>query len=118
LTALKGCGLRLAVISNFDSRLDDLLRVLELDQFFEAIHISSRIGIAKPDAMIFINALNHHAVEPSAALHVGDSMREDALGAAAAGIHSVLLDRANKFFATEKVNRVSSLDQLVGLLGM
>lgn len=117
LTALNESGLRLAVISNFDSRLDDLLRALELSHFFEAVHISSRVGTAKPDARIFIEAVNRHAVEPGAALHVGDGLREDAEGAAAAGIQSVLLDRDNKFFATEMMNRINSLDQLVGLLG-
>jgi putative hydrolase of the HAD superfamily len=116
LTALKDSGMRLAVISNFDTRLEDLLRTLELDRFFDAVHISSRIGAAKPDVMIFKQVLNHHGVESHRALHVGDSLREDAEGAAGAGIHSLLLDRNSEFSGDRQVSRINSLYQLEVLL--
>ena len=94
LTELKNRGMRLAVISNFDSRLDDLLRDLEIDHFFDGIHISTRIGAAKPDSKIFHAALRSHQIEPKRALHIGDNLREDFEGASAAGLRAILLDRA------------------------
>ena len=116
LAALKEHGLRLGVISNFDSRLDDVLRALRLDHYFGAVHLSSREGAAKPDPAIFQAALAQNAIAPSQALHVGDSWREDAEGAAAVGIYPVLLDRRGRFTEADHLTRLTRLDQLVELL--
>jgi putative hydrolase of the HAD superfamily len=93
LAALKRCGVRLGVISNFDSRLYDVLRVCKLDGYFDSIHISTRVGAAKPNPAIFQAALSHHGIEPRQAWHVGDSLREDVEGALAAGLKAFLMDR-------------------------
>jgi putative hydrolase of the HAD superfamily len=116
LTALRQRGLRLGIISNFDSRLDDVLRALGLDHYFAAVHLSSREGAAKPDPAIFRAALNRHALAPGAALHIGDSLREDAEAAAAAGMLAVWLDRREVAAADTRLTRLTRLDQLVGLL--
>lgn len=93
LTELKRRGMKLGVISNFDSRLFDVLRACDLDNFFDSIHISTRVGAAKPDPAIFQAALNHHGIEPRQAWHVGDSLRADVEGAAAAGVKALLINR-------------------------
>ena len=116
LTELKQRGLRLGVISNFDSRLVDLLRVCELDPFFDSVHISTRVGAAKPDPAIFQAALDAHNIEPHQAWHIGDSLREDVEGAAAAGLQAVLLDRHRQPPDSEHVLHLTSLDQLPPLL--
>ncbi len=116
LEALKADGLRLAVISNFDSRIDDLLQAFKIDHYFGAVHISSRIGAAKPDPLIFHAALQHQAVEARHALHIGDSWREDVEGASAVGIKSILLDRNNDFADNPRAPRITNLYQLVELL--
>lgn len=115
LAALSERGLRLGVISNFDSRLFDLLRALKLDACFDSVHISARVGAAKPDPMIFRAALDHHSVESHQAMHVGDSWREDVEGAVAAGINAVLLDRENGFAENARLTRITRLDQLTEL---
>lgn len=85
-------GLRLAVVSNFDSRLDGLLAGLELAPWFDAVVVSSRAGAAKPSALPFRQALEQLALAPHQAWHVGDS-REDLDGARAAGLACLLLQR-------------------------
>lgn len=110
LNALKQAGFRLAIISNFDSRIDDLLADLGLHEYFEAVHISSRLGAAKPDPGIFFAALNHHGVAPERALHIGDSWREDVEGARAAGIRAFLLDRSG---TSDQDFRLTRLDKLI-----
>ena len=109
---LKHRGLRLAVISNFDSRIDDLLEGLGLDPYFDAVFISTRVGAAKPDPLIFRAALNHFQLEPDQTLHIGDNLREDVEGAKAAGIEPILLDRNDRFADNPRVWRIVSLDQL------
>lgn len=95
LTAMRERGVRMAVISNFDSRLDDLLRALGLDSFFDAVHISTRMGAEKPDPAIFHAALRHHGIAPEQALHIGDRLEADVAGAEAGGIRALLIDRKN-----------------------
>ncbi len=115
LAALKARGLRLAIISNFDSRLDDLLPALEIAHYFDAVYISSRVGAAKPDAAIFQAAVAHSEIKAAQAIHIGDSLREDTQGATAAGLRAVLLDR-NQEATDNTVTRVVHLAQLLKLL--
>jgi putative hydrolase of the HAD superfamily len=115
LAALKERGLRLGIISNYDSRIDDLLRAFEIESYFDGIHISSRIGAAKPDREIFRAALSYHRVEPQNAIHVGDSLREDVEGASMAGMRGVLLDRKQRVGLHEELICIDSLDDLIEL---
>jgi len=115
LTELKRRGLKLGVISNFDSRLYDVLRACRLDHFFDSIHVSTRVGAAKPEPAIFQAAMNHYAVEARKAWHVGDSLREDVEGAMAAGVNAILLDRDDRFAENAPAPRITSLNQLVTL---
>jgi putative hydrolase of the HAD superfamily len=117
LAELKRRGLKLGVISNFDTRLYDVLRACRLDHFFDSIHISTRVGAAKPASAIFQAALNHYAVEAGRAWHVGDSLREDAEGAMAAGVNAILLDRGARFAENAPAPRITSLEQVGALLG-
>lgn len=93
LEALRARGLRLAVVSNFDTRLPPLLDALGLATFFDAVVCSGEAGAAKPDGAIFARALAALGVEASEALHVGDSGEADYEGARAAGIEALLVDR-------------------------
>jgi putative hydrolase of the HAD superfamily len=113
LAELKNRGLRLAIISNYDSRIDDLLRAYEIERFFDGVHISTRIGAAKPDRDIFLSALRYHQVDPGSALHVGDSFREDVEGASAAGIRAVLLDRTGSSGLNDHPDLITRLNQLI-----
>ncbi len=116
LAELKRRGLKLGVISNFDSRLYDALMACELDRFFDSVHVSTRAGAAKPDPAIFQAALNYHAVEAPQSWHVGDSLREDVEGAMAAGVNAVLLDRDDRFAENVPSTRITNLEQVVILL--
>lgn len=117
LRALEVHGIELGIISNFDSRLYEILIGLGIDRFFESVTISSFAGSAKPSARIFHRALHKHGVEASEALHVGNSLREDAQAAVAAGLGGVFLDRAGKAERRQDVVTISGLGELLSLLG-
>ncbi|XP_008271643.1 haloacid dehalogenase-like hydrolase domain-containing protein 3 [Oryctolagus cuniculus] len=92
--ALRGCrrrGLRLAVVSNFDRRLEAVLTGLGLREHFDFVLTSEAAGWPKPDPRIFQEALRLAHVEPAAAAHVGDSYRCDYQGARAVGMHGFLV---------------------------
>nr|XP_004662733.1 haloacid dehalogenase-like hydrolase domain-containing protein 3 [Jaculus jaculus] len=93
-TALKGCrkqGLKLAVISNFDCRLEAILAGLGLREHFDFVLTSEATGWPKPDPRIFREALRRAHVDPAEAAHVGDSFLCDYQGARAVGMHSFLV---------------------------
>lgn len=115
LAALHDRGLRLGVISNFDSRLFGLLDGLGIAGFFDPVVISTRAGAAKPQAAIFDHALAHHRLAPEHAVHIGDSYEMDILGAEAAGLQPVLIDRRAEA-AGSHAHLVTSLTQLPALL--
>ena len=95
LEALRQRGARLAVVSNWDSRLPDVLKALSLDGWFETVVVSHFEGVEKPDAVIFERALERIGADAGDALHVGDSPELDGAGATAAGVDWVWVDRHN-----------------------
>jgi len=115
LGQLRSLGLELGIVSNFDSRLFNVLRGLSIADLFDTITISSLAHAAKPSPKIFELALEQHAVEPGEAMHVGDSVRDDVEGATKAGLRAVLLARQGKQ-APPDVQTIHTLDELVPLI--
>jgi len=110
LRSLQAKGCKLAVVSNFDSRLPEILRELGIEDLLDAVIYSSRAGSAKPDPAIFQRALDELGVTPQRTVHVGDSLEADVAGAAAAGIRGLLI-RRRPMPAGESV--IASLQELL-----
>ncbi|KAL9257669.1 Haloacid dehalogenase-like hydrolase domain-containing protein [Drosera capensis] len=98
LMHLRDAGVKLAVVSNFDSRLRKLLKDLYVLDLFDAVVISSEVGFEKPDAMIFKAALDQMRVSAENAVHVGDDQEADKVGANAIGIECWLWGKDVKTF--------------------
>jgi len=96
LDALRRAGVRMRVVSNWDSRLPQVLRLLELDRFFEFTGVSHLVGLEKPDPTFFHLVLERMNGRPEEALHVGDTPEYDGAGARAAGIDFMLVDRRDR----------------------
>ncbi len=94
LTHWQQAGIPLGVLSNFDSRLHTVLKVLDLAQYFSTVTISTEVGAAKPQPEIFTAALSKYQSTPSDAWHIGDSHGDDYLGASAVGMRAIWIDRA------------------------
>jgi len=92
LRAWHQAGLRLAVVSNFDSRLHGLLQSLGLRAVLDAVVISSEIGAAKPDPRPLQLALAALELTADQAWHIGDSP-EDVAAARGAGVHCLRIAR-------------------------
>ena len=115
LSALQKRGLALDVISNFDSRLIEILDGLGMAGYFEEVFISSRIGHAKPARQIFETALRRHNLAPGEAMHVGDSEENDLCGAANAGLLGVLIDR-RAYVQPRKYRQIKTLNEIISIL--
>ena len=94
LRELRRRGARLAVVSNWDSRLPELLRTLDLASYFDTLAVSRIEGVEKPDPLLFRAALERLGAPAERALHVGDRPDLDLAGARAAGVDAVLVDRS------------------------
>jgi HAD superfamily hydrolase (TIGR01549 family) len=93
LADLRERGLRLICVSNWDYALPEVLAGCGLAGLLDGVVTSAAVGAGKPDPAIFAAALELAGCEADAALHVGDSPREDIEGATAAGIWALMIDR-------------------------
>uniref|UniRef100_J3MQQ2 Haloacid dehalogenase-like hydrolase domain-containing protein 3 n=2 Tax=Oryza brachyantha TaxID=4533 RepID=J3MQQ2_ORYBR len=96
---LKNAGVKLAVVSNFDTRLRKLLKDLHVSDMFDAIVVSSEVGHEKPAPEIFKIALDQIGVEAGKAVHVGDDETADKAGANGIGLQCWLWGEDVKTFA-------------------
>jgi putative hydrolase of the HAD superfamily len=116
LPRLRSMGFRLGVVSNWDTRLKAIIKGTGLEGMLDFSVFSAEVGVRKPDVRIFEEALKVARVSPQEALHVGDLYEEDVLGARAAGIDSILLDRQQRYIELAGTLRISSLNELLELL--
>ena len=86
-------NIKLGVISNYDKRLETILVQLGLRHYFSFVLDSYSVGVAKPDPLIFSSALKKSGIDinPENALHIGDNIDFDYLGAREAGWQSLLV---------------------------
>jgi HAD superfamily hydrolase (TIGR01549 family) len=82
---------RMGVVSNFYGNLGNILAEADLARFFGTVVDSSQVGIFKPDAGIFLAALERLGSAPSETAMVGDSIDKDCLPAQRLGIKGIWL---------------------------
>ncbi len=99
LAALAAGGHRLAVTSNSDGTVADLLLEHEWVQVghgpgvvVEVITDSGIVGVSKPDPVVFAATVDALGLPPDRVLHVGDSVHYDVEGARASGLQSIHFD--------------------------
>ncbi len=96
LRSLRERGYRIGLLTNGSEaqQLDKLART-GLDEAFDAVCVSERIGVQKPDPRAFTLLAERLGVDPQACVFVGDDPEKDVQGARRAAMHAVLVDRAD-----------------------
>lgn len=112
LEKLEESRYHIGIISNFDSRLKEVLRSLGISRFFKTITLSSRHGAAKPSPEIFRIALREAGLSPSEAIYVGDSPHHDIEGARVIGMTPLLIDRTGRYKEEADLPRIADLRAL------
>ncbi len=112
LERLQFMGFRMGIISNFDSRLREIVANLGIAPLIEQIITSWSARASKPDPRIFRKAAADFQIAPSQATHVGDSVREDIEGAKSAGLNAILIDRNGSHPQWNQTRRIRSLTGL------
>jgi FMN phosphatase YigB (HAD superfamily) len=114
---LRDIGTRypIAVISNADGKIEDVLRRCGIAHCFRTITDSGLVGYEKPHPEIFRQALKSMNAAPEESLYVGDVYSVDYLGATGAGMQAVLMDIPGAY-RDKGVPRVESLEELQTVL--
>jgi HAD superfamily hydrolase (TIGR01549 family) len=86
---------RLGLLSNFDDGQcgREVLADTGVADHFEAIVISAEVGLRKPDRRIFEHVCAMMRLAPTEILFVGDTPRDDVLGATEAGMRTVWISK-------------------------
>jgi len=113
---LKERQLILGLISNATQDMLSVYKKLGLELYLDFAVNSQEAGCNKPEAPIFLAALEKSVVEASEAIHVGDQYELDVVGARGVGIGAILIDR---FDVSPEVNdcpRIRELPELMQYL--
>ncbi|MGE5135999.1 MAG: HAD family hydrolase [Gemmatimonadota bacterium] len=110
-------GLRLGVVTNGDGDQQRAkLAAIGLGGAFHSVIVSGDAGCAKPDPRIFHLAAAELGLPPGQCLFVGDRRDIDALGALAAGMRAVWLNRKRSEAPDALVGQITSLAELPAFL--
>ena len=114
LAQLKARGLKLAVVSNSDGRIDIALEQAGIAHLMDFSVDSFNVGVEKPDPRIFRIATDRAEVAPHEATYVGDLYSVDVVGSRSAGLIPILYDPF-ELNADPDCLRIKSLDDLLVL---
>jgi putative hydrolase of the HAD superfamily len=120
LASLRYRGYKTGVVTNaifpaalFELKVNELGLAGQIDTFVS----SADVGLAKPNPSPYLRALDALKVEPHEAVFVGDTAATDVVGARAAGMRAVLLernDRARDRAGFLVIERLTALNDLLG----
>ncbi|TXR57750.1 HAD family hydrolase [Quadrisphaera setariae] len=115
LGALRGGGLLTAVLTNGVEALQrEKLEHLGLVDAVGPLFAADALGVAKPRPGAFTAVCERLGLEPGQVLYVGDDHEVDVLGARAAGLQAVLVDRTGSAPPAERC-AVASLSEVLEL---
>jgi putative hydrolase of the HAD superfamily len=122
LAALRDGGVPIGVVSNATGSVAEVLAGLGVCQVGPGAGVevavvvdSAVVGVEKPDPRIFSFALDVIGIPADRTLYVGDTVRNDVLGARAAGLHPLQLDPFDLHRDAETVHHVEPWDRIASL---
>lgn len=121
LRALKGKGMRLAILSNgTPAMLDAAVRNSQLAGIFDHVLSVEEVGIYKPHPLVYRLAADRLAIDPKEGCFVS-SNGWDACAAQANGFRAVWCNRSGQErerVPEEPEGRISTLSELAGIIGL
>jgi putative hydrolase of the HAD superfamily len=116
LAAADQAGLPVALLTNSAQAPTRVkLETLGLLHRFDVVVTTDTLGFGKPDMRVYLEACRQVGADPGAVVCLGDSLEWDVLGAIAAGLRAVWLDRAGAGTA-QPVASVRGLDEVTAVL--
>jgi HAD superfamily hydrolase (TIGR01549 family) len=111
---------KLGIVSNGSSEMQMFkLESLNISDSLDCKIFSEGVGIRKPDPEIFLAAAKALKLTPADCLFVGNSYKDDVIGAKNAGMHTCWFNRNKEPVPSKAVYhdiQISRLEELLGLL--
>lgn len=115
IVQLKAKGVKIGIVTNgLKHDYQQILGKLKLTDCFDVVVGIDTCDRAKPDAKIFLYALDQLRVRPEEAIFVGDSVKYDYEGAKKAGLKPLIIDRDGT--APKHVDTIRSLTELLSFI--
>jgi len=115
LSELKSKDYKIVIVSNFDSRVYDVCRSMDILDYFDDFVISSESGCAKPSIEIFQLALQRNGLSPDECVHIGDNYVNDYVCPTSIGMNAVFLDRENEH-PDKSISKIKDLNELLTII--
>lgn len=115
LEGLRDREIRIICLSNWDVSLGEVLDRCGLMSLLDDVVSSAQAGSSKPSPDPFLLALELAGCEAEQAIHVGDTLEEDVVGAQGVGVRPLLLDRDSSVSDSELpdgLKVISSLEEI------
>jgi putative hydrolase of the HAD superfamily len=117
IDAVRARGMKVAVITNgLPIEQNEKILLCGLANKLDSVVISGQLGVWKPDKAIFEHALANLGLIPGKAVMIGDSWRNDVLGARNAGIPAIWFNRYDEAYpedgSRDRVITVTSLEPM------
>jgi putative hydrolase of the HAD superfamily len=116
LDAIRAAGWQTGLVSNTTTEVPTLWKSTPLAVRFDTVAFSCVLGVAKPDAGIFLAACGALGVQPGDCVYVGDGADDELAAAAALGMTVV---RTTEFRPADGLwprDRVASLGEFAAML--
>lgn len=111
-------GVKVGFLSNWDLRLGALLAELGLSDQVDFKIISAEHALEKPSAAIFERAALEANVHVTELLHIGDTWRDDIIGATNAGCQAIWLNNEGTSPPSEIPPEAHIINQLIELIAL
>ncbi len=77
--------------NNVKEWVDRVLKNYQIENLFDVVIVSSKIGVRKPNAFIYYEALKRLSVKPEEAVFIADEVAEDLVAAGGLGMKTIWL---------------------------
>ena len=113
LKYLKNKNYIIGIISNSPPTKQNQLKDLEIDSYVDSALFSFECGYRKPSKEIYDIFLKRFSILPTETLMIGDSLKNDVVGAQSAGLDAILLDRDNTIDYHPKIKNLLELKEIL-----
>ncbi len=107
---IKKLNIKKAVVSNFNSSLQEKLEGLIGENIFDEYIVSEKENLRKPSLEFYARALEKLNAEAGEIIYIGDSLKLDVIPARKLGIKALLIDRDNIYpSAKDRITNFSEI---------
>ena len=111
---IRKLDIKKAVVSNFNSSLQEKLEGLIGENIFDEYIVSEKENLRKPSLDFYTRAIEKLNAEASEIIYIGDSLKLDIIPARKLGIKALLIDRDNIYPSAK--DRITNFSEIINYL--